>query len=122
MAGPELPRECLSDSRARAVPNRYRQSDAGQQHRGAGEKYWLRAGQLAADAEFFTTRYSDPFINASYGWPAILAVNLPSGAPSPPLSSVGARLKAVVADNITVLSAVFNGDPAGPGADDPQSR
>jgi porin len=82
----------------------------------------LRAGQRAADTEFFTTRYSDPFINASYGWPAILAVNLPSGAPSPPLSSVGARFKAAVTDNITILSAVFNGDPAGPGPDDPQSR
>lgn len=92
------------------------------EQRWARDKYSLRAGQLAADAEFFTTRYSDVFINASYGWPAILAVNLPSGAPSPPLSSVGARFKAVVTDNITSLSAVFNGDPAGPGSDDPQSR
>ncbi|AMN40466.1 carbohydrate-selective porin [Rhodoplanes sp. Z2-YC6860] len=92
------------------------------EQRWAGERYSLRAGQLAADAEFFTTRYSDPFINASYGWPAILAVNLPSGAPSPPLSSVGARFKAVITDSITSLSAVFNGDPAGPSPDDPQSR
>jgi porin len=92
------------------------------EQRWASDKYSLRAGQLAADAEFFTTRYSDPFINASYGWPAILAINLPSGAPSPPLSSVGARFKALVTDSITSLSAVFNGDPAGPGPDDPQSR
>jgi porin len=92
------------------------------EQRWAGQKYSLRAGQLAADTEFFTTRYSDPFINASYGWPAILAVNLPSGAPSPPLSSVGARFKAVITESITSLSAVFNGDPAGPGPDDPQSR
>jgi porin len=82
----------------------------------------LRAGQLAADAEFFTTRYGDAFINATYGWPAILAVNLPSGAPSPPLASVGARLKVEFNDNVTMLSAIFNGDPAGPGPDDPQSR
>ena len=87
-----------------------------------GDKYSVRAGQLAADTEFITSRYTDPFINASYGWPAIVAVNLPSGAPSPPLASVGARFKAVVSDNITLLTAVFNGDPAGPGPDDPQSR
>jgi porin len=35
---------------------------------------------------------------------------------------VGARFKAVITDSITSLSAVFNGDPAGPGPDDPQSR
>ncbi|AMN44090.1 carbohydrate-selective porin [Rhodoplanes sp. Z2-YC6860] len=92
------------------------------EQRWANDKYSVRAGQLAADAEFFTTRYSDAFINASYGWPAILAVNLPGGAPSPPLSSVGARFKAAITDQITILSAVFNGDPAGPGPDDPQSR
>jgi porin len=82
----------------------------------------LKAGQLAADSEFFTTQYSNVFTNASMGWPAIASVNLPSGGPSPPLASLGARLRVNVTDNFTLLGAVFDGDAAGPGLDDPQLR
>jgi porin len=35
---------------------------------------------------------------------------------------MGARLKVVLNQNITVLAAIFNGDPAGPGTGDPQER
>lgn len=82
----------------------------------------LKAGQLAADSEFFTTQYSNVFTNASLGWPAITSVNLPSGGPSPPLAALGARLRVNVTDNLTLLGAVFDGDAAGPGLDDPQLR
>jgi len=82
----------------------------------------IRAGQLAADTEFVTSTYTDVFINGTYGWPTIMALNVPSGGPSPPLAAVGARLKAEINHNITVLAAVFNGDAAGPGSDDPQTR
>ncbi|MBR0823856.1 carbohydrate porin, partial [Bradyrhizobium liaoningense] len=51
-----------------------------------GDKLALRAGQLAADSEFMTARYTDVFTNASLGWPAGLSLNLPSGGPSPPLA------------------------------------
>jgi len=74
----------------------------------------LKAGQLAADSEFFTTRYNDVFTNASMGWPAIMSVNLPSGGPSPPLAAVGARLLVNFSDDVSALAAVFNGDAAGP--------
>lgn len=47
---------------------------------------------------------------------------LPSGGPSPPLAALGARLRVDITDNLTVLGAIFNGDSAGPGADDPQLR
>ena len=87
-----------------------------------GTKLALRAGQLAADTEFMTAKYTDVFTNASLGWPAGLSLNLPSGGPSPPLAAVGARLRAEITDNLTVLGAVFNGDSAGPGTDDPQLR
>jgi porin len=82
----------------------------------------IRAGQLAADAEFMTTRFGDSFINATYGWPEGFSANMPSGGPSPPLAAVGARLKAELNEHVTALAAIFNGDPAGPGTDDPQSR
>jgi porin len=54
-----------------------------------GTKVALRAGQLAADTEFMTAKYSDVFTNASLGWPAILALNLPSGGPLPSAGDVG---------------------------------
>ncbi len=87
-----------------------------------GTKVALRAGQMAADTEFVTAKYTDVFTNASLGWPAILSLNLPSGGPSPPLATVGVRLRADVSDNLTLIGAVFDGDAAGPGPQDPQLR
>jgi porin len=90
------------------------------------ERKWgtlaLRAGQLAADTEFMNAKYTDVFTNASVGWPAITSVNLPSGGPSPPLSAFGTRLRANLTDNWTVVAAIFDGDAAGPGPQDPQLR
>jgi porin len=87
-----------------------------------GDKIALRAGQLAADSEFATSKYTDVFTNASLGWPAIFALDMPSGGPSPPLAAMGARLRADVTDNLTLVGAVFDGNAAGPGPEDPQLR
>jgi porin len=87
-----------------------------------GDKLALRSGQLAADTEFINAKYTDVFTNASLGWPAIMSVNLPSGGPSPPLAALGARLRANLNDNITIAAAIFDGDAAGPGPQDPQLR
>jgi porin len=82
----------------------------------------IRAGQQAADVEFFDSETDDLFINGTFGWPAIKATNLPAGGPAPPIAVPGIRLKAQVADNVTVFGAVFNGNPARPGDGDPQTR
>jgi porin len=87
-----------------------------------GDTFALRAGQLAADTEFMTTKYSDVFTNSSLGWPAITALNLPSGGPSPPLAALGARGRWNASDNLTVAAAIFDGNAAGPGPQDPQIR
>jgi porin len=86
------------------------------------DKWSIRAGQLAADSEFIASKYTDVFTNASLGWPAITSVDLPAGGPSPPLAAVGARLSAKLSDNVTFLTAIFDGDSAGPGVGDPQQR
>jgi porin len=86
------------------------------------DKWSIRAGQLAADSEFLASKYTDVFTNASLGWPAITSVDLPAGGPSPPLAAVGARLYGKLSDNITFLTAIFDGDSAGPGIGDPQQR
>jgi porin len=74
----------------------------------------IRVGQQAADLEFFDSETDDLFINATFGWPAIFAVNLPAGGPSPPIAVPGVRVKAQPAEWITAFGAIFNGNAAGP--------
>jgi porin len=82
----------------------------------------VRIGQLAADDEFITSQYAGVFVNSAFGWPGITATDLPSGGPAYPLSTPGARIKVQPTDQLSVMAGVFNGDPAGPGPGNPQSR
>src|SRR5438552_2971046 len=82
----------------------------------------IRAGQQAADVEFFDSETDDLFINGTFGWPAIKASNLPAGGPAPPIAVPGLRVKAALSDQITVFGAMFNGSAAAPGDGDPQLR
>ncbi|HEX5507265.1 MAG TPA: carbohydrate porin [Pseudolabrys sp.] len=86
----------------------------------ADDKASLRVGQFAADTEFFVSDWSDIFFTS--GWPSILNDDLPSSGPSWPLATPGARLKIEPNKNFALLAGLFNGDPAGPGAGDPQAR
>jgi len=79
----------------------------------------LRAGQLAADSEFFFSDLSAMFLQSD--WPTIAAQNLPSGGPAYPLATPGARVKLDYGANASFLFAIFNGDPAGPCAGDPDT-
>jgi porin len=85
-----------------------------------GNVAWLRIGQLAADSEFFWSDTAGGLINGTFGWGDNLAANMLAGGPAYPLATPGVRLKVIPADDITLLGAVFAGDPAGPncGADD----
>ncbi len=82
----------------------------------------IRVGQQAADVEFFDSETDDLFVNATFGWPTIMASNLPSGGPAPPIAVPGIRVKAALSDRVTVFGAVFNGNAARPGDGDPQLR
>jgi porin len=82
----------------------------------------IRAGQQAADVEFFDSQTDDLFINGTFGWPAIMATNLPAGGPAPPIAVPGVRVKAAPSDQITAFGAIFNGNAAQPGPGDPQLR
>jgi porin len=86
------------------------------------EKVAVRLGQLAADTEFINSHYADVFTNSTFGWPAMLGIILPAGGPSPPLAVPGIRLKAKITDDLIAEAAIFDGNIAGPGAGDPQSR
>jgi porin len=86
-----------------------------------GQNFALRFGQFGADAEFDTSKYAGSLLNATFGWPAISGVNLPAGGPAFPLSAFGVRARAKLSDQLTVLLAMFDGNAAGPGIDDPQN-
>lgn len=82
----------------------------------------IRAGQIAADDEFFVSQYATLFVNSAFGWPSILGINLPSGGPAYPLATPGVRVRAALSPALTLSGAVFNGDPAPAGNGDPQAR
>ncbi len=79
----------------------------------------LRAGQLAADAEFFYSDLSQMFLQSD--WPTITAVNIPSGGPAYPLAALGARIKYELPKDASLLFGIFDGDPAGPCSGDPDT-
>jgi porin len=85
-----------------------------------GDTFSIRFGQLAADAEFFISDYS-AFLMTS-DWPSIKAQDMPGGGPAYPLSTPGIRLKFEPNKQLTFLAALFNGDPSGPGPEDPQIK
>jgi porin len=86
------------------------------------DKLSIRIGQLAADTEFNTSQYAMQFINGTFGWPTIFAQDLPSGGPAYPFATPGIRAKLNPNKQLSLLLGVFNGDPAGPGPGDPQTR
>jgi porin len=86
----------------------------------ADGKASVRVGQLAADAEFFVAPVSTGFLQSD--WPTIFAVNMPNGGPAYPLSTPGIRLKVEPLPGVSMLMAVLNGDPAGPGIPGDEQR
>lgn len=86
------------------------------------DKLSIRFGQMRVDyeGEFVNSQTAGLFISASFGWPAFLGANLPSGGVTYPIISPGIRLKAAPTTNSTFLLGVYNDDPAGPCAGDPQ--
>ncbi len=102
-----------------AVPTT-RLSEVWLEQKFANDKVSVRAGQLAADSEFFYSELSTMFLQSD--WPTIAALNLPSGGAAYPLSTPGIRLKVDPVKDVSLLVAVLNGDPAGPGPGDPELR
>ncbi len=75
----------------------------------------VRAGLMTADAEFIVSQTASLFISSSFGWPGILAIDLPGGGPAYPLSAPGVRVRVQPTQEVGVMAAVFSGDPTGHG-------
>lgn len=75
----------------------------------------IRVGQLAADTGFAVSQTGTLFVNGTFGWPGVLAANLPAGGPAYPLATPGVRAKYTPDRNFSFQIGLFNGDPAGVG-------
>jgi porin len=85
------------------------------------DKLLVKFGQLAADEEFITSDGGGFFLNGTWGWPSYTAADMPSGGPAYPLATPGVRVAVAPTEKLTVLAAVYNGDPVGPNCnEDPQ--
>ena len=78
------------------------------------DKLSVKFGQIAVDTEFILSEGAAWFLSATYGWPPIAAADLPNGGPAYPLSQPAVRVALSPNDQLTVMAAVYNGDPAGP--------
>src|SRR5579864_237332 len=85
---------------------------------------WLRnrIGQQGADQDFIVSPTAKLFANSTFGWPSLPSSDLPSGGPAYPLSTPGVRVHLKFSGEWAIFAGVFNSDPAGPGAGDPQKR
>ena len=54
----------------------------------------------------------------TFGWNSLLGANLLSGGPTYPLGTPGVRVQANPGGDVTLLAAVFSGDPAGDNCND----
>ena len=82
----------------------------------------VRFGQEGANDELMVTTYGGLFLNSSFGFPGMPADVLPSGGPNYPLATPFVRAQLMATETLTLVGAVFNGDPAPPGPGDPQIR
>src|SRR6202035_5249931 len=77
------------------------------------DKVSVRLVQIAADDEFLISPTATNLINSTFGYAALLAADQCQSGPAYPLATPGIRLQLKPTDEITVLSAVFSGAPAG---------
>jgi porin len=85
-------------------------------------KLAVRFGQEGSNDEMMLAGYAGLFLNSSFGYPALLAIDLPSGGPNYPLASPFFRVNFSPNDEISLLGAIYTDDPAPPGTGDPQLR
>jgi porin len=80
----------------------------------------IKIGQQSLDQEFMVTSNGAYFVNTMFGWPMLPSADMPGGGPAYPLSALGARVRAHLNDQFTLLVGVFNGSPTRSDVGDPQ--
>lgn len=75
----------------------------------AGGQLTLRAGQMTVDEEFPQSLHGFPFVNSTFGWPALIALNAPT--PAYPFAIPGVRVSWDAAAQVRWRAGVYAGDP-----------
>ncbi|MCX8154943.1 MAG: carbohydrate porin [Verrucomicrobiae bacterium] len=91
------------------APDGWRLHEIWYEQKLAQERLALRVGQLAADEEFPASVHSLPFIHSSFGWPALMALNMPT--PAYPFAVPGVRLGWQISDKFHWRQGLYAGDP-----------
>ncbi|MDD2704703.1 MAG: carbohydrate porin [Acidocella sp.] len=73
----------------------------------------VKIGQQSIDNEFMVSDNSGLFVNTMAGWPLLPSVDMYSGGPAYPLSSLGVRLQYAAPHHLTLLTGVFDDNPSG---------
>jgi porin len=92
------------------------------------DKVSLRFGQEGANDELMLgsneriklPAYAGLFLNSSFGYPAMLAIGLPSGGPNYPLATPFVRLLYTPSEEISLISAAYTDNPAPTAPGNPQ--
>lgn len=95
------------------APSQTRLWEAWFEQKMPGGKVDVRLGQQSIDQEFMSSQYSATFVETMFGWPAVPSYDMVDGGPAYPLSGLGARARAQVSKDLTLLTGVFAGNPAG---------
>jgi porin len=82
----------------------------------------IRLGQEGASDQMMITQYGALYLNSSFGYPALIVANLPDGGPNYPLAAPFVRVQYAPSSRVTLVGAVFSGDPAPAGPGDPDLR
>ena len=89
----------------------------------AGESLSLRVGLLLADEEFSTLETTDPFLNATFGWPEFISMNTVNTGPAFYIPALGLRLLWEPSEAWYGQVGVFDGDTFdSPESDDTVNR
>lgn len=71
----------------------------------------VRIGQITADSEFAVSDAASLFLNSTFGWPGLLAIDVPEASPVYPMGALGARAAVEASEWLGLRSAVFYGGP-----------
>lgn len=76
-------------------------------------KVAIRIGMLGADSTFLASEYAGTFLNATFGFPAIDAADLPNGGPAYPYTTPGVLVTLKPTDRLSFMVEVQGSDPIG---------
>jgi porin len=78
---------------------------------GETDRFDIKIGQQSLDQEFMVSQNALVFVNTMFGWAMLPSADMPGGGPAYPLSALGIRARARVANAWTLVGGVFNGKP-----------